>query len=218
MPPTHKTGLVIPTLLRFTATAYPQRRDRQVVRKALTNPLFPRTFFIRNILALEQEPAWQRYPLRLKRARLLQILLQRSRFFLTVKQWVQKQGLPVPATTADCAAVKAAQTDDYCNHCGECCEIASGLPQFPAPDQLPPDWQRTFAAGLGRHHRFCGFLWEAAGSARSVCAIHPWRPIPCRLFAREECDYLRQHPGPVAEGNDAALLSPLCGYGRQRGR
>lgn len=213
MSPAVEGELATPALLRFIGAAYPNRKDRNIVRRALCDPLFPRTFLIRNILALQQEPAWQSCSRRRQRTRLLQILVQRSRFFLQVKDWLQQQGQPLPSAQTEVAAAQPPQPDgNYCNHCGECCEIASGLPQFPVPQQLPQDWQRVFAAGLGPHHRFCAFLWEIAGNGRSVCAIHQWRPVPCRLFEQEECDFLRQHPGPVAASELAPLLRILCRY------
>ncbi len=197
-------------LLRVTNHAYPRRKDRQLVRQALSDPFFPRTYLVRNLLALEQEPAWKRCTPRLQRAWLLQVILQRSDFFLQVRQWVQTQD--GNAAAGDFAAAERPPANGYCNHCGECCEIASGLPQFPVPDQLPLDWQLIFAAGLGRHHRFCAFLWEIAGSGRSLCAIHRWRPLPCRLFEKDECDYLRQHPPAFGGSNNLSLLQQLHRY------
>lgn len=86
----------------------------------------------------------------------------------------------------------------YCSHCGGCCEIASGFPSFPRATSLPLRWQQLFGAGLGEGHRFCAFLWEFDASGRSVCAIHPWRPAPCRAFAEDECAFLKndlnKHP------------------------
>ncbi len=206
MTPDPRAGLSITVLLKFAGQAYPRRNDRQVVHKALTDPLFPRTFFIRNILTLEQESSWKRCPHRLQRAMLLRMLLQRSVFFLQVKRWLQTHEIGLPATAGDLSAADSAPREGgYCSHCGQCCEIASGLAQFPAPEQLPQRWREVFGTGLGPHHRFCAFLWEAAGTGRSLCAIHRWRPLPCRLFEREECDYLEQHPGPPAQHEDIPL-------------
>jgi len=87
---------------------------------------------------------------------------------------------------------------DYCSHCGGCCEIASGFPDFPLESALPLRWQRLFGDGLGKGHRVCAFLWELNASGMSLCAIHPWRSNPCRIFEEAECAYfmkdLEGHP------------------------
>ncbi len=77
----------------------------------------------------------------------------------------------------------------YCSHCGGCCEIASGFPDFPPETGIPQRWQRIFGDGLGKGHRFCAFLWELDASGQSLCAIHPWRSNPCRTFEEDECEF-----------------------------
>lgn len=194
-------------MLNIIVHAFDRMRDRRVVQKALADPFFPATFLIRNVVALHQEPSWNQYPSRLKQAKLLKIVLERSSFFLQVKEWLEAQhDLPTTKTAGPAGSEKPPCEVDYCNHCGECCEIASGLAEFPPGAKIPTDWQTVFATGLGKHHRFCPFLWEAARSESSICAIHSWRPLPCRTFEREECDYLRQHPGGIAFNNDSELL------------
>ncbi|MFZ0927711.1 MAG: YkgJ family cysteine cluster protein [Syntrophobacteraceae bacterium] len=94
----------------------------------------------------------------------------------------------------------------YCNKCGLCCEVASGMPDFPAPDALPRGWREVFGNGLGRGHRFCAFLWEDNCSGGGFCSIYPLRSNPCRLFGSEECDFFWKSPEPVELSSGREIL------------
>jgi hypothetical protein len=157
---------------------------------ALRNRSFPLSFFVRNMLALQREPGWRSLSARIWRDHLRRMLDQRSRIFLEVCRWRsdkqrrdegKKLYLPASAATLE--------RSGYCSHCGGCCEIASGFPDFPGETALPLRWQRIFGDGLGKGHRFCAFLWEHNASGLSVCAVHPWRSNPCRAFEEDECAY-----------------------------
>jgi len=167
--------------------------------RAIKHRFFPLGFFLRNILALRREPRWQGLTPRLWRGHLHRMLEERSRIFLEIPRgWAEKEGTeqaPVPALFR---SLDLPEQSGYCSHCGGCCEIASGFPSFPRATSLPLRWQQLFGAGLGEGHRFCAFLWEFDASGRSMCAIHPWRPAPCRAFAEAECAFLKndlnKHP------------------------
>jgi hypothetical protein len=127
---------------------------------------------------------------RARKNRLFRMLEERGRIFLEVRRWIlesqreQKWTGHVRSTPEE-----PSLTSGYCTHCGGCCEIASGFPDFPPEAEIPSHWQRIFGVGLGTGHRFCAFLWEVDAQGQSRCAIHPWRSTPCRLFEEDECAY-----------------------------
>lgn len=166
------------------------------VTSAVADPMFPVTFLLRNLMALEMEPRWQRLAPSARRAVLLKILAERSSIFCEVRDLLRLcDAAPKPGGAPLQRSEKSDESSDYCIHCGGCCEIASGLADFPEGVDIPVKWRRIFAQGLGPNHRFCAFLWEDSGQGLSLCAIHRWRPNPCRLFSLEECRYLLSDPG-----------------------
>lgn len=169
------------------------------VLDAIKNRFFPLSFFVRNILALQGEPGWKRVSPRIWKGHLHRMLEERSRIFLEVYQWwLLKQKKEQSPTHALPFSLETLEQSGYCSHCGGCCEIASGFPDFPFETALPLRWQQIFGNGLGKGHRFCAFLWELNASGLSICAIHPWRSNPCRIFEQDECAYfmsdLEEHP------------------------
>ncbi len=172
------------------------RKGRRVGRfstatqSALRHRCFPLTFFIRNLLTLQKEPWWLEASPRVWKVRMLRMLRERSRIFLETDRWIKKRrGETGKRYQVLFDATELSSEASYCMHCGGCCEIASGLPDFPGGSEIPPRWRLVFGDGLGRGHRFCAFLWEFDASGLSFCAIHPWRSTPCRVFEEEECKY-----------------------------
>jgi hypothetical protein len=178
-----------PSALRRISQSYQRRAWRRMVHRALGSPFFPRVFVARNFHALATEPGWQRLPIRLRKVASLRLLLERSRFFLELTACRRRPSSLLKSP--ELSYFRATETVDYCDHCGACCEIASGLAEFPAGTPLPARWRGLFGAGLGRWHRFCPFLWGQPQMG-SECAIHTWRPLPCRAFEQDECDYLKR--------------------------
>lgn len=161
------------------------------ISRAVADPLFPLTYFIRNVMVLMREKTWRRAHTRRRlRVWVLHLFKERCDFFLEVRMWREKtQGLECLLDFYG-SADPALPSEGYCTHCGGCCELLSGFPDFPKESIIPMHWKRIFGDGLGRGHRFCPFLWEVGGKAQSVCAIHPWRSRPCRTFGDEECDFV----------------------------
>jgi hypothetical protein len=188
------TGAIPASGLQRLIRSNPHRASRRLILRALSSRFFPTRFLARNLEILTAEPGWQRLPARLRTASILRLLLERSRFFLEVKAWREARG-PLPAAspipTEPVIASQGLDMASYCDHCGTCCEIASGLPEFPDAVSIPSRWQHIFGQGLGRWHRFCPFLWEDRSAGHSLCAIHPWRPLACRAFEQDECYFLK---------------------------
>jgi len=194
------------------------RSDRWL--RLLRHPFFPRSFVLRNLQTLAAEARWAALPVRLQRLWVRRLLIERGRFFRAVLTWRPAASvLPTPGTRSRRRRGTAAATG-YCDDCGGCCEIASGYPEFPEPEAVPTSWRRAFAEGLGPYHRFCTFLWEMAGSGRSVCAIHEWRPVACRAFEQDECRWLQNDRAGAAATAGRNPSSRWLQFGRRprRGR
>jgi hypothetical protein len=177
-------------ILMSSRKAVKAKRITSAIGWALKHPLFPLSFFVRNMLALQKEHWWVNMSPRTRNNRLLTMLEERCRIFLEVRKWIQtRNGLEAWRDEILTACEERALPSGYCSNCGGCCEIASGFPDFPPDAKIPRHWQQIFGDGLGKGHRFCAFLWELSASGMSFCAIHPWRSIPCRVFEKDECEY-----------------------------
>jgi hypothetical protein len=174
---------------------HPGRGSRPHLYRALSERFFPLTFLIRNLLILQREPAWKRLPLRTQKVRVLKLVDERCRFFDEVKEWLtQWRGRSWKIQPEQFLLLEDDSSGAYCTHCGGCCELRSGLPDFPPESIIPEHWKAVFGNGLGKDHRFCPFLWEFKRTGLSFCSIHPFRSNPCRTFEQEECEYLRNDP------------------------
>jgi hypothetical protein len=163
----------------------------RAVLRSLADPCFPWKFMLRNLAVIAHEPGWRRLPARIRRAYARRLWIQRTRFHREIKDWLQQSPDWQPPTRVRQSGAARVSMDRYCDHCGECCEVASGLAEFLPGVLLPLRWQKIFGQGLGHWHRFCPFLWEIRRSGRSLCAVHQWRPLPCRAFERDECLFLK---------------------------
>jgi hypothetical protein len=173
--------------------------------KNLCDPSFPLFFFLRNLSWLQREKWWKNLSPRARKVHALRIIRERIVFFSEVKEWKKKRAdLP----EAGGKSHEVLRAPHYCNKCGLCCEVASGMPDFPASCELPSLWRGIFGNGLGRGHRFCPFLWEDNGSGGSLCSVYPWRSNPCRLFESEECEFFWKSPEPeeISSGKNILLM------------
>ena len=170
---------------------------RRRMRRGMRDPNFPLTFFLRNLSRLRLEANWSRRPLRIRGADALRLLAERCEILAEVRASLRESGPRNEQKRGDLVRMDSG----YCDHCGFCCEIASGLQEFPPESRMPPSWRHIFGHGLGRGHRFCAFLWEHRRSGRSFCSVHPWRSRACRVFEEEECAFMKEDPGfkPSAE-------------------
>lgn len=200
----------VPAFFRKSA-ARARRRGKigRLVLKGLADDWFPYVYFLQNVLMLRKEAGWKRLPPRVQKERIRRMLCERASIFLAVKRDLasMRYGKPeYPEAPAAGGGPAAEEGASYCIHCGGCCEIASGLDDFPSESAMPPHWRRLFCDGLGKGHRFCPFLWEDTKKGRSLCPVHPWRSNPCRIFEREECDYFLNDPDYIEISNPNTLV------------
>jgi len=159
--------------------------------RLLRDPLFPLYFLERNLDVLGRENGFRREPQQCRTARVMAVIFERLQWF----QELLQDGRRGPGGTLhEAPALRGlddgpdrSRIESYCDHCGLCCEICSGFPDFPDPNNPPDAWQFLFGQGLGDGHRFCPFLRHDRRSRRSFCAIHKYRPNPCRIFEEDEC-------------------------------
>jgi hypothetical protein len=172
--------------------------------KTMCAPGFPLYYVLRNLGWLKQEQWWTTLSHRARRVRASMILSERMAIFSEVKKWRKNLG----ETQKPSSGNGEMNAPTYCNKCGLCCEVASAMPDFPAPDALPAPWREMFANGLGQGHRFCPFLWEDNLSGGGLCSIYPLRSNPCRLFGPEECDFFRKsdEPDELSSGRKLLLM------------
>lgn len=166
------------------------RVNRRFLR-VLRDPLFPLYFLERNLKMLGAEKGFDRAARR-RNAKLLGVVEERIRWF---RELLNADGSVTgrsgnhspPALRALDDGPDRSRIESYCDHCGLCCEICSGFPDFPDPHNPPDAWQFVFGQGLGFGHRFCPFLMHDRRANGSFCAIHRYRPNPCRIFEEDEC-------------------------------
>lgn len=174
-----------------TPSRVPQRLLRRSLRR-LRDPLFPLYFLERNLGVLGTENGFRRGPKRGVTARFLAVVWERLQWFEELLGGDRHGPGDNKADTAPALrglddGPDRSRIESYCDHCGLCCEICSGFPDFPDPDNPPDAWRFAFGQGLGDGHRFCPFLLHDRRSGRSFCAIHAHRPNPCRIFEEDEC-------------------------------
>ncbi len=168
-----------------------QRMLRRSLR-VLRHPLFPLYFLERNLDVLASENGFRHGPRRGMAARFAAVVFERIGWF---EELLGKERNPAdnaapgvaPALRGLDNGPDRSRIESYCDHCGLCCEICSGFPDFPDPHNPPDAWRFIFGQGLGDGHRFCPFLLHDRRGGRSFCAIHTYRPNPCRIFEEDEC-------------------------------
>ncbi|MCU0589764.1 MAG: hypothetical protein MUF52_16645 [Syntrophobacteraceae bacterium] len=175
------------------------------IRREIRDPHFPMTFFLRNVSRLRFEAGWSQRPARIRAADALRLLAERCSILAEVRLRMREGAPQEGEKPEDIVRVPVG----YCDHCGFCCEIASGLQEFPPESLMPSSWRHIFGNGLGRGHRFCAFLWEHRRSGRSFCSVHPWRSRACRVFEEEECAFMKEDPGFHASAERGRLVKTL---------
>ncbi|MHC1742576.1 MAG: hypothetical protein AB9873_06035 [Syntrophobacteraceae bacterium] len=184
------------SLLKTPARLRIARRtlSRAQIYRSLRAPCFPTHFFVRNLAYLERE-TWFARKGPVARGRWAAILFrERLQCFRDIRRLIGPyRGEPAWRRDPVRSLSEPRGSDtDYCDHCGGCCEIASGLPEFPVESDLPERWRLCFGEGFSPGHRFCAFMWGGDRPGTSLCAIHPWRANPCRVFEADDCEMFKQ--------------------------
>lgn len=159
-------------------------------RRIVMNPYFPLTFWLLNILELENRGIFENKPPIWIKSFLFDHLRTRSSCFSTIYRKLHPTLIAKVTSNFSIDETRRG----YCNHCGQCCFFFGGLGKFPEPWPFLARWKRFFTDGLGRYHLFCAFLWEWRRTGKSLCSIYPWRPVVCDLFGEDECRYYLEAP------------------------
>ena len=180
--------------LHSLAGCYQQGRERKLVATALADPFFPLSKLRKlNAEKLTAEPGFVDLPKESLARMTAEHLLRWAGIFLSIRQELERlneSGLVSTITMSDTPQEVFPQTG-WCNHCGGCCEIRGGPPEFTASFELPSRWQLYFRGDGCRLQRFCPFLFEYFATAKFFCSIYRIKPKCCWEFDREECEFLQ---------------------------
>jgi hypothetical protein len=174
---------------------YQRITERSTLAKALADPYFPLTMQRRlNGVEFVREPQFGN----LTDSRLTTImgesLLERAEIFLSIREDLGQFNTDsqVLDMRLKGSPQEALPEGVRCNHCGGCCEIRGGSPQFTRPFRPPDHWLVYFQGDGLDHQRFCPFLFEYFATAKYFCAIYNVKPRGCWEFDREECEFLQK--------------------------
>ena len=175
-------------------TAYYQRGwEYELVARALADPYFPLSK-LRKLNAEEfvTEPGFVNLSQECLTGMVAKHLLQWAEIFLAIKEelgWLSAKGqvssMRLPGTPRE-----VFPETGWCEHCGGCCEIRGGPPEFTTSFELPSSWQLYFRGDGCKWQRFCPFLCEYFATGRYFCSIYRIKPKCCWEFDREECEFL----------------------------
>jgi hypothetical protein len=126
------------SLVRLLGRVYPRRAVRRLILRSLAHPSFPLTFLIRNFDSLEREGFWKDRPFRVRKKLAQRLLQERAACFAELLAAMK----PKPDMAASWGFAPEPSPGEYCTHCGGCCEIASGLPDFPRDAPVSRRWKR----------------------------------------------------------------------------
>lgn len=180
---------------------------KPIFRSTAGHDLFPFSFLLDGVINLLSQGIVRKGKRARKRVEL--IFFERSALFLKVLNTV-KSISPFPES-------HNGEDEGFCLRCGKCCFIASGYPDFPEKWPLPEKWKSWFAQGCGYGQVFCAFLFEEGNTGRAFCAIYPYRPGVCRLFGKEECEYLHEERAFEDQKGRFLLMRRLVAMLRNRG-
>ena len=174
---------------------YQLRGEDQLLVKALSDPYFPLTKLLKlNVEEFVREPRFKD----LSEENLGRIaanhLLEWAKIFLSIRldlgqlnKHGQVSGMKLQGSTKETIPVTT-----LCNHCGCCCEIRGGPPEFTGSIGPPSHWIVYFSGNGSKYQRFCPFLFEYFASGKFFCSIYQIKPQCCWEFDREECDFLQK--------------------------
>ena len=195
------SSLTSETLSRWRETldllkgCYQQIRKRELVGKALEDPYFPLSKLRKlNVEQFVLEPKFADLTENVLAKILAEHLLKWTKIFVSIREDLAKldrdgQVFGMGFTGSPSENLPEA---GWCNHCGGCCEIRGGPPEFTGSFAAPDHWHAYFRGDGCEHQRFCPFLFEYYASGKFFCSIYQVKPKCCWTFDRDECDFLQR--------------------------
>ena len=169
--------------------------EDQLLVKALSDPYFPLTKLLKlNVEEFVREPWLKELSEEYLGRIAINHLLEWAKIFLSIRLdlgRLNKYG-QVSSMKLQGSAKETIPTTTLCNHCGCCCEIRGGPPEFTCSIGLPSQWTVYFSVHGCKYQRFCPFLFEYFASGRFFCSIYQIKAQCCWEFDREECDFLQK--------------------------
>ena len=174
---------------------YRREGARRLLVEALSNPYFP--------LSKLRKLNFEEFAAECKRSDFSQRdverivadhLLKWAEIFLSIRQDLKalENRLHLPPVNSGTSADAPLSTDGWCSHCGSCCEIRGGPPEFTGSFEVPQRWLVYFCGDGCTYQRFCPFLCEYFCSGKFFCSVYHIKPRCCWEFDRDECDFLQK--------------------------
>ena len=173
---------------------YQHPSERESVVRALADPYFPFSKLRKlNIEEFTEEKDIVDLSAESTARIVVEHLLEWAEIFLSIREDLERlhqKGL-ISITSQSGTSLEGLPNTGYCDHCGGCCEIRGGPPEFAASFELPGSWSFYFRGDGCKSQRFCPFLFEYFASSRFFCSIYLIKPKCCWEFGREECEFLQ---------------------------
>ena len=174
---------------------YQLQGDRQLLIEALTDPYFPLTKLEKlNVQELGKEPGLNDLSEESLARIAAEHLLEWAKIFQSIRlalRSLNKDGQVSSMSLKGFPEETIPQTGS-CNHCGCCCEIRGGPPEFTGSVEPPGEWLGYFRGDCTGFQRFCPFLFEYFAMGKFFCSIYLIKPKCCWEFDQEECDFLQK--------------------------
>uniref|UniRef100_A0A832EJE4 YkgJ family cysteine cluster protein n=1 Tax=Desulfacinum infernum TaxID=35837 RepID=A0A832EJE4_9BACT len=160
-----------------------------VLQAALLDPFFPLAMMQRTLFA---HVTGMRFYIHKDRPDLQPMLLrdlsQFARAFLEIRRDLAVlYPCRPPSSFLEDGAPTLAPFDQWCDLCGQCCQIG-GVPAQPPESVCYPDSWRDLLEGTRLdNQQLCPFLFQYRGSQVHFCAIHRIKPVACRSFDADDC-------------------------------
>ena len=166
----------------------------ELVTRALTDPYFPFGKLLKlNAEEFSTEPDFVNLSQECLTEIVAEHLLKWAEIFLSIREELERlnktsmvSNIRLPSTPQEIFPETG-----WCEHCGGCCEIRGGPPEFTSSTELPASWQLYFRGDGCKSQRFCPFLFEYFATGRYFCSIYRIKPKCCWEFDREECEFLQ---------------------------
>ncbi len=176
-------------------SCYQQARERELVRKGLSDPYFPLSKLQKlNVEEFSREPGFADFSEESLAKISAEHLLNWAKIFLSIQQDLKNLNNHGEMSTMRLLDPPQEPLPEmiWCEYCGGCCEIRGGFPDFSGSSKLPSLWYVYFRGDGCEYQRFCPFLFEYFATAKFFCAIYKIKPKCCWEFDREECEFLQK--------------------------